>query len=64
MDSQKHVPAIMADRELATSLGFRGTPGFLVVRTDGRRFSDTFAIPGAVRYEVFRTEIERLLKKR
>jgi len=54
----------MADRELATALGFRGTPGFLVVRTDGHRFSDPFTIPGAVRYDVFRTEIERLLKKR
>src|SRR5437016_1489406 len=64
MDSQKHVPAIMADRELATALGFRGTPGFLVVRTDGHRFSDPFTIPGAVRYDVFRAEIERLLKKR
>ncbi|HZC67068.1 MAG TPA: DsbA family protein [Nitrospirales bacterium] len=64
MDSQKHVPAIMADRELANTLGFFGTPGFLVVRTDGHRFSDALSIPGAVGYDVFRTEIERLLKKR
>ena len=64
MDSQKHVPAIKADRELATSLGFPGTPGFLVVRTDGRRFSDSFTIPGAVPYAAFQKEIERLLMKR
>ena len=64
MDSQKHVPAIMADRDLATSLGFVGTPGFLVVRTDGRRFTETIAIPGAVPYATFQKEIERLLKKR
>jgi len=64
MDLQKHVQAIMADRDLATSLGFHGTPGFLVVRTDGHRFSDTFTIPGAVPFTTFQKEIERLLKKR
>ena len=64
MDSQKHVPAIMADRDLATSLGFVGTPGFLVVRTDGRRFTETIAIPGAVPYTTFQKEIDRLLKQR
>ena len=64
MDSQKHIEAILADRDVASKLGFRGTPGFLIVRTDGRRFSDAFTIPGAVRYEIFRNEIERLLTKR
>jgi predicted DsbA family dithiol-disulfide isomerase len=64
MDSQKHIEAILADRESAVRLGFRGTPGFLIVKTDGRRFTDAFTIPGAVRYDTFRNEIERLLKKR
>ena len=64
MDSQKHVEAILADRDMAVKLGFHGTPGFLVVKTDGRRFSDPTLIPGAVRYDTFRNEIERLLKKR
>ena len=64
MDSQKHIQAILADRDMAVKLGFRGTPGFLIVKTDGRRFTDPFIIPGAVRYATFRTEIERLLKKR
>lgn len=63
MDSQKHIQAILGDREMAVKLGFRGTPGFLVVKTDGRRFSDGFTMPGAVRLDTFRTEIERLLKK-
>jgi len=65
MDSEKHVSAIMADRELATTtLGFHGTPGFLIVRTDGHRFADALMIPGAVPYATFQKEIERLLKKR
>jgi protein-disulfide isomerase len=64
MDSQKHIQAILADRDMATRLGFRGTPGFLLAKTDGRRFTDPFIIPGAVRYDTFRSEIERLLKKR
>ncbi len=64
MDSEKHIPAIMADREMAGRLRFRGTPGFLLVRTDGKHFTDAFTIPGAVPYDRFRTEIEKLLKKR
>ena len=64
MDSEKHIEAILADRNMAVKLGFRGTPGFLIVKTDGQRFSDAFTIPGAVRYDTFRNEIERLLKKR
>jgi len=64
MDSQKHIEAILADRESAVRLGFRGTPGFLIVKTDGRRFTNAFTIPGAVRYDTFRSEIEQLLKKR
>jgi len=64
MDSQKHIPAILFDRDTATKLGFRGTPGFLMARTDGRRFSDAFTIPGAVPYTIFSKEIEQLLKKR
>jgi predicted DsbA family dithiol-disulfide isomerase len=64
MDSQKHIPSILADRDMAVKLGLRGTPGFLIVKTDGRRFTDPFIIPGAVRYDTFRSEIEKILKKR
>ena len=49
---------------IADRLGANGTPGFLIVRTAGRRFTDPFIIPGAVRYDTFRSEIEKLLKKR
>lgn len=64
MDSQKHISAILADRAVATKIGFRGTPGFLIARSDGRRFFDAFTIPGAVPFTIFRNEIEQLLKKR
>ena len=64
MDSQKHVPAIMADREEGVKLGFRGTPGFLIVRTDGKRFSDPTMIPGTIPLATFSSEIDRLIKKR
>ena len=60
---QKHVDSIMADKELGERLGFRGTPGFLIVRTTGDRFTDAVRIPGAASYEVFAQQIEKLLKK-
>jgi len=63
MDSQKHIESIMADKELGEQLGFRGTPGFLIVRTAGDRFSDPVRIPGAASYAVFQEQIEKLLKK-
>jgi protein-disulfide isomerase len=64
MDSEKHMPAILTDREFAIKLGFRGTPGFVVAKTDGKRFSDLVRIPGAASYSVFSNEIEKLLKRR
>jgi protein-disulfide isomerase len=64
MDSQKHVPAIMADKELGERLGFRGTPGFLIARTEGDHFSTLVRIPGAASYAVFQDQIEKLLKNR
>ena len=63
MDSQKHTAAILADKELGERLGFRGTPGFLIVRTNGEQFSDPIRIPGAASYSVFQQQIEKLLKK-
>ena len=64
MDSQKHIEAILADHDEGVKLGFRGTPGFLIVRTDGKRFSDPAMIPGAIPLATFSAEIDRLLKKR
>jgi hypothetical protein len=64
MDSQKHIEAILDDRDEAKRLGFPGTPGFLLVRTDGKRFTDPSRIPGALPLAKFSSEIDRLLKKR
>lgn len=64
MDSQKHVKSIIADRDAGAGFGFRGTPGFLLIRTDGTRFKDPVRIPGAAGYAVFRLQIEQLLKIR
>ncbi len=63
MDSQRHVESIMADKEAGERLGFRGTPGFVIVRMVGDRFSDPVRIPGAASYAVFQQQIEKLLKK-
>lgn len=64
MDSQKHIDAILADRDEAQRFGFAGTPGFLLVRTDGKRFTDPSIMPGALPLAKFSSEIDRLLKKR
>jgi len=63
MDSQKHTEAILADRDKAKRLGFPGTPGFLLVRTDGKRFSEVSRVSGALPLARFSIEIDRLLKK-
>ena len=62
MDTQKHIQSILEDRDVAMRL-FRGTPGFLIARTDGKRFTDAFTIPGALPYRTFQNEIEKLLKR-
>ncbi len=51
---------IMADRVEANSLGFRGTPGFVLYVTENPR--EAVAIPGAFPYETFKEEIDKLLK--
>jgi protein-disulfide isomerase len=62
MDSEKHLKAILADRDAGSSLGFRGTPGFYLVRIDGKRIGNGIKIPGAAAYSVFQQQIERLLR--
>jgi protein-disulfide isomerase len=64
MDAQKHISAILADRDVGNRLGFRGTPGFLVGRSNGKYLAHSFTVPGALPYATFSSEIERLLKKR
>jgi len=63
MDSEKHIAAILADKKTGEGFGFRGTPGFVIARTDGKRFYDLVRIPGAASYTVFQQQIEKLLKK-
>jgi protein-disulfide isomerase len=56
----RYVDAILRDREEGVTLGFRGTPGFVLVSTDAK--DDTpLTIPGAFPFEVFEEHIERLL---
>ena len=56
-----HNKAIFQDRAQGMSLGFRGTPGFVLLRTEGDPKEPALVIPGALPYEVFEEEIDRLL---
>jgi protein-disulfide isomerase len=59
----KYLRAILHDREEAGSWGLRGTPGFILMRTDAAptETAPAIAIPGAFPFEVFEEEIEKLL---
>lgn len=65
LEGKRHREAIFRDRELATKLGFRGTPGFLLIRSDDLKgkgeLGPVIRIPGAVPYAVFEEQIDRLL---
>lgn len=58
-----HVQAIFQDRQEANSWGFRGTPGFVLMRTtqEPTTTNPAIAIPGAFPFEAFEEEIEKLL---
>jgi len=56
-----HAEAIFDDRAEGVQLGFRGTPGFLLLRTQGAGEDPAVTLPGAFPYEVFQEQIERLL---
>jgi protein-disulfide isomerase len=61
LEERRHLAAIFQDRDEAVDVGFRGTPGFLLIRNgDGSR-ARIVAIPGAFPYEEFQRQIERLL---
>lgn len=55
--------AIFQDREQGMSFGFHGTPGFVLIRTNAGPTEQAVVIPGALPYDVFEEEIERLLAK-
>jgi protein-disulfide isomerase len=67
MEESRHVDAIFSEREEGRQFGFRGTPGFLLVRQrdgeagTGQSGQEAIVIPGAFPYEVFEAQIERLL---
>lgn len=58
-----HVQAIFQDRQEANAWGFRGTPGFVLMRTtqEPTTKDPAIAIPGAFPFEAFEEEIEKLL---
>jgi protein-disulfide isomerase len=60
----RHVQAIFQDRQEANSWGFRGTPGFVIMRSSQQPTAQepAVAIPGAFPFESFAEEIDRLLE--
>ena len=62
LESQRHMEDIYKDRMEGGNLGIRGTPGFLLFPTDLSQESEVILIPGALPFEVFEEEIEKLLK--
>jgi protein-disulfide isomerase len=58
-----HVQSIFRDRDEANSWGFRGTPGFVLMRTtqEPTTKDPAIAIPGAFPFEAFAEEIDKLL---
>jgi protein-disulfide isomerase len=61
LKDDRHMGGILRDKEEGLGLGFRGTPGFLLVRTNGSEKGSAIAIPGAFPFEVFEEQIDRLL---
>jgi protein-disulfide isomerase len=57
----RHVNAVFRDRAEGVSLSFRGTPGFVLLRTEPSAKEPPIVIPGAFPFEVFEEQIERLL---
>ena len=61
LNDGRHADRAFSDRAEASSLGFRGTPGFVLMLTKGAEREPALLIPGAVSYDVFEEQIERLL---
>ncbi|MGH7232608.1 MAG: DsbA family protein [Nitrospiraceae bacterium] len=61
LQEARHTDDIFRDKDEGVELGFRGTPGFLLLRTEGTAKEPAIAIPGAFPFEVFEEQIDRLL---
>ncbi|HSA62593.1 MAG TPA: thioredoxin domain-containing protein [Nitrospiraceae bacterium] len=63
MKDGRYTKSIFEDREEAYSWNFRGTPGFILMRTavEPTDKEPAIAIPGAFPFEMFAEEIDRLL---
>lgn len=61
LDSDKHIVAIYRDRLEGGNLGIRGTPAFLLFLTSDPGASSIVHIPGALPFDVFQQEIDKLL---
>jgi protein-disulfide isomerase len=62
-DERQHLESIFEDRQEANRWGFHGTPGFILMRTVGgpSEKEPAVAIPGAVPFNQFAEEIDRML---
>ena len=62
-DERQYLESIFQDRQEANRWGFRGTPGFILMRTAGgpTEKEPAVAIPGAVPFQDFAEEIDRML---
>jgi protein-disulfide isomerase len=60
LDSEKYKSAVQSDINLSTSLGFQGTPGFIVEKSDG---SHTAQIAGAYPFPTFQQAIDKMLSE-
>ena len=62
-DERQYLESIFQDRQEANRWGFHGTPGFILMRTAGgpTEREPAIAIPGAVPFDEFAEEIDRML---
>ena len=61
MQEARDTVAVFRDRAEGNTLGFRGTPGFILLKTKGPDRPAPIAMPGAFPYDVFAEQIDQLL---